>query len=63
MTIQILNDIKNRDNLFFKWKKNKLNTTLEQNYKKIRNQVNNNIKICKKSYFENKMILLLAIKI
>jgi len=45
MTIQILNDIKKRDNQFFKWKKDKLNTTLKQNYKNIRNQVNNNIKI------------------
>jgi len=55
MTIEIFNDIKIRDNLFYKWKKNKLNITLEQNYKNIRNKVNNNIKICKKTYFENKI--------
>jgi len=56
MTKQILINIKKRDNLFFKWKKDKSNITLEQNYKNLRNQVNNNIKIRKKIYFENRMI-------
>jgi len=56
VTPAILVDINKRDKLFYKWKRHKLDCDLERKYKDLRNQINNNIKLCKKTYFENKML-------